>query len=412
MAVFAYKAIDALGRAATGTLTADTPADGRRLLRDRGLRIARFSPALAASDRTGNAWNTLAQRLRAGAASRRADRVADSARELALLLRSGVPLADALDVLIRQHPRGGWQTVLRDVRERVTGGAALADALAAHPLWFDGFMLAAVRVGQRAGTLESALTQLAAFLKERSTLRQRVSAVLVYPMILLVLGIGVTLFLMTHVLPQLLTVITASGQPLPRATAWLKAASDLLVARWPLLAALALALIVAVAAVLRTAPGRRALHGASLRVPLVGGLLRKTLVARFAQQMAMLLGTGIPFVEALRLVRGGTRHAVLAEELSVIEQRVEAGADIAPALAGSRVFPPVVVQLVAVGQNAGELPAMLGELRTAYETEVNLALGKFTAALEPLLIVLLAGMIGFIIFATVLPILQATEVMR
>lgn len=412
MAIYAYKVSDPVGRLQAGTIAADTPAEGRRQLRERGLRIEQFAPALEHKAGAASVGLRTLRRLQQGAASRRADRVAESARELALLLRSGVRLTEALEVLIAQHQRGHWQTVLRDVRERVAGGATLADALAVHPLWFDAFTLAAVRVGQRAGTLESALTQLAAFLKERSVLRQRVSAALVYPLILLVLGISVALFLMTHVLPQLLTVIQASGRPLPFATAWLKAASDVIAGHWLLIVVALVSGVTALKTALRTSLGRRAVDRATLRVPLIGTLVRKTLVARFAQQMALLLSTGIPFVEAVRLVRAGTRNVVLADELAAIEQRVEAGADIAPALAGSRVFPPVVVQLVAVGQSAGELPAMLGELRTAYETEVNLALAKFTAALEPILIVLLAGMIGFIIFATILPILQASEVMR
>jgi type II secretory pathway component PulF len=147
-------------------------------------------------------------------------------------------------------------------------------------------------------------------------------------------------------------------------------------------------------------------------MPLLGSLLRKTLVARFAQQMAMLLNTGIPFTEAIATARHGTRHRILAEELEAIQRAVEAGSDIAPALAKSRVFPPLVVHLVAVGQNAGELTEMLTQLKTGYQTEVNLAIGKFTAALEPALIVTLAGAIGFVIFATMMPILEATRVMQ
>jgi general secretion pathway protein F len=410
MAVFAYKALDARGRRQTGTLAADTPVEGRQILRKHGWCIEHFAPAAGTMARASRLrW----ARLRAiGNRSRRADRVADSARELALLLRTGVPLADGLDVLIRQYKPGRWQAVLRDIRDRVATGLSLADAMQAHAGWFDALFLSAVRVGQQAGALDQALSQLAAFLKERRRLASRLTAALVYPLILLVLGIGVTLFLMTYVIPQLLTVLQASGRPLPAPTALLKAGSDALIQFWPWIGLGGLLLAGAGSAVLRTEPGKRQCHRLVLRLPLVGPLIRKTLVARFAQQMAMLLTSGIPFTEAVATVRQGSRNVVLADELRAIGDAVQAGSDIAPTLSHSRVFPPLVVHLVAVGQDAGELTEILTQLKIGYETEVELAIGKFTSALEPLLIVVMASVIGFVIFATVLPILEATRALQ
>jgi type II secretory pathway component PulF len=164
-------------------------------------------------------------------------------------------------------------------------------------------------------------------------------------------------------------------------------------------------------ALLRTVRGQRCWHRLLLRLPLAGTLTAKAVVAQFAQMTVMLLRAGVPFVEAMTVVRQSIRNRVLADELEAIRTAVEAGSDIAPALCNSRIFPPLVVHLMAVGQETGELTAMLEQLRAGYEQEVRLAVGKFTAALEPLLIVILAAVIGFVIFATLMPILEATRVM-
>ncbi|NOX59333.1 MAG: type II secretion system F family protein [Planctomycetes bacterium] len=418
MPVFHYKVLDVAGQVSEGTLAADAAEEGRRNLRERGWRIERFGPVADGSK--SEAWSThgVLETLRGmlgriwDRPSRRADRVADFARQLALLLRSGVPLTEGLDVLIGQEHHRGFETILRDVLDRVRSGVSLADALTPYPMWFDATFLAAVQVGQRSGGLDKALTQLATFLKERSGLRHQVTAALTYPCILLVLGVCVTLFLMTRVIPQLLTVLMSSGKPLPTATAILKTCTDVLVGYWPWLLLGVVGIAALGTAVIRSRRGRRVCEGTILRTPIAGSLIQKTLVARFAQQMTMLLGSGVPFIEAIRIVRNAEHHTLLVEELGGIERAIEAGSDIAPTLANSRVFPPLVVHLVAVGQSAGELPQMLDELRIGYETEVKIALTKFTAALEPLLIVVMAALIGFVIFATVMPILQVTEVMR
>ena len=411
MAVFEYRIVDSSGHSQSGTMTADTAAEARRMLRESGGRIEQFGPAAIRSAGSILSGFHLPW-LSTTSSARRADNVAEFARHLSLLLRSGVPLAEGMDVLVGQYGNNRFQTVLRDLRSKIGAGSSLAEAMAQYSDWFDPVFLSAVRVGEQAGSLDDALGQLAAFLKERGTLKNKIASALTYPVILLVLGIGVALFLMSYVIPQLLTILTASGKPLPASTAILKSCSDLLLGYWPWLLLAILGLAAGLAIVLAKPTGKRIFHQSLLRIPWLGSLIRKTLVARFAQQMAMLLNSGITFTAAIAVIREGCTNLIMAEELEAIEQTVAAGSDIGPSLANSQVFPPLVVHLVTVGQDAGELPEMLAELKEGYKTEVNLALGKFTAALEPLLIVLLAGMIGFIVFATVMPILQATDVMR
>lgn len=401
MTVYAYRALDGTGKRVSGTMTADSPADGRRQLRDRGLSVERFSQAMTAPS---------IPRLHAVGRSRRDDCVAEFARLLALLLRNGVPLDRALQVMIDQA-RGGWQATLRDIRGSLDAGATLADSLTRHGHWFDDLFLGAVRVGEQTGQLDEALLQVSDYLKERQSLSGKLTTALVYPVMLSMIGLGVVLFLMTYVVPQLLTVLEGGGQEVPTSTRMLKSLSDLLIHHWIVLLAALVGSALGIGVLLRTAPGRRWFHRWQLRFPMIGVLLRKTLIARFAQQMSMMLASGIPFVEALRLVRKSARNVILADELGAMESAVEAGSDIAPTLAESRIFPPLVAQLLAVGQDAGELTEVLDQLRIGYETEVRLAVARFTAALEPLLIIFMAGVVGFIVFATVMPILQATRSM-
>ncbi len=272
-------------------------------------------------------------------------------------------------------------------------------------------MRGAVRVGEQAGTLEGALDQVAGYLKDQQLLTARVKTALVYPLILAVTSCGVVLFLMTYVLPQLLTVLESSGGTLPASTRLLKGVSDLILAYWPLLLGAAVVSASTWTLALRTTRGRRLWHRAVLSLPLLGILVRKSLIAQLAQQISMMLTSGVTFPEALATVRSMTKNVVLEEELAVMEQAILAGSDIAPALADSRIFPALVRQLIAVGQESGELTEVLNQLRTGYETEVRLAVDKFTAALEPLLIIVMATVIGFIVFATILPILETTRVM-
>jgi type II secretory pathway component PulF len=304
---------------------------------------------------------------------------------------------------------GPLAAVLEDVRDRVTGGAALGDALAVHDDWFDPLFISAARVGELSGHLDDALGQLAEHLRASETLRNKVTTALTYPLILVVIGTGVVLFLMQFVVPQLLTVLIDSGRPLPASTRLLKGVSDGLINHWLILAVSAVLLGAGAKAMLRHPVVRRFWHRTQLRLPIVGRLIRANLVAGFAQRMSLLLSTGIPFVEAARHVAALSRQTVLADELTALAIAVESGSDIAPALGQSRVFPPVVLRLLAVGQDSGELPFMLKQLKERYEAEVQLALARFTAALEPVLIVALASIVGFVVFACLMPILEVTR---
>ena len=398
MPVFTYQARDLTRRIVAGSVTAESAAAGRQRLRAQGLALVRFESAVEARS----------NRPRIVLGGRQREQTAELFRSLALLLRAGLPLTEALEVLTRRR-KGALVAVIKDVADRILGGASAAEALAAHPAWFDALMISAVRVGELTGHLDETVQELAEHLQQDEKLRGQVTGALAYPMVVVAVGTGVVLFLMTYVLPQLLQVLEASGRPLPTSTWIVQSISVLLREHWFALSIAVVAGAVGLTAALRHEKGQRLWHAWQLRLPLVGPLLRKTLVARLAQPLTLLLRTGVPFVEALREVAAITKHRVLRGELEAAAHAVEAGRGIALALTDSRVLPPVVVQVLAVGQESGELPTLLAELRTRYDTEVRLAVQRFTAVLEPLLIVLLAVAVGVVVFACLMPILEATK---
>ena len=398
MPVFGYKAYTGEGSLISGVLTADTPAIGRQLLRHQGYRLVEFAPVYFG-------WRPILRRSRR---TTRQDQVAEFARQLAMLLKAGVSLVDAMDVLIRQ-PQGRMAPVLRAVREMVAAGLPLSDAFEKHPLWFDRVFCAAVRVGQMSGNMDRSLAELAGYIRGRQALRTRLATALAYPVILAIVGTGVVLFLMTYVVPQLLTVLEGSGKSLPAATVVLKRISDLIIGHWLLLAMAVGCIAGGAVALNRWTPGRRRLQASQLRIPVIGMLIRKSIIAQFAQMMSILLRSGVSFLESIQLVHRTTGNLVLAEELERVETAVTRGSDVAPTLADSRIFPPLVVHIVNVGQNSGELTEMLTQLRDGYESEVQLAVGKAMAVIEPALIVVMSVVVGFVVFATMMPILEATR---
>ena len=394
MAVFTYQALDSEQQSRQGTITADTAALARQALRAQGLAVAGIAETRPAR-RSLSSWLAPGRGLR----SRGQDEaVAELWRNLAVLLRAGVPLAEALDVCQRQL-KGPLRTILQQVLEAVRSGRALAEVLRAHQGWVDELTLSVVEVGQRSGTLAASLAELAEYQSRRRTVANKLSTALIYPAILCVVGTGVVLFLMSYVIPQLLDVLATAGRELPAPTRLLKTLSDALLAHGPLLAAGCTAIVAALIVARRTERGRRAFERAALALPVLGDLLRKAWIARISLMLSTMLRSDVRFTDALRTLRRGLPHRLYADELARLESAIEAGANIADPLKDSQLMPPLVVHLLAVGQESGELPRMLDELRAGYEQHVQLALGRFLAVLEPALILILAIVIGFVVFA-------------
>jgi type II secretory pathway component PulF len=249
------------------------------------------------------------------------------------------------------------------------------------------------------------------FRRRAAGLKNRVASVLMYPCIVLTVGLAVSVFLMTYVLPNLLGVLLDSGKELPMATVVIQGVSDLLIGWWWALLLAAAVLVGGIGAVLRTERGRMTWHRIQLKIPLIGELIRKQAIARMAMVMATLLKTGVVFERAVRIAQRTVRNRVLCQALIACEEAVHAGRDIAVALEKTRAFPPLVIQVFAVGQASGRLETMLDNLAADYDTQVDVTSSHLTALLEPVLTILLAIAVGVIAFATILPILEAGNVL-
>lgn len=241
--------------------------------------------------------------------------------------------------------------------------------------------------------------------------KDRVTTAMLYPVFVLVVGTVVTIFLMTVVLPMLLESLVEAGKTLPWPTRVAKFASDILVTQKWLLLAMAAAAVTGVWLALRTRRGRRQWHRLVLRLPVIGVMARKQVISRIAFLIATLTKSGIPFLQAVEIASRSTGNLVVREALEAVAQSVRAGREIGPAMEDSRAFPPSVIQIFAVGQESGQLDEMLQRLAEDYDRQVARTSERLTAVLEPVLILVLAVFVGFILFATVLPILEAGNVM-
>jgi general secretion pathway protein F len=402
MAVFAYTATDD-GRAATrGILIADTPRQARDLLRARGLTIQRLAPE------EGRRIRRLPLRRR-----RRVAPVARFAGELSMLLGAGIPLLEAIDAIARES-HGSFRAALAVLRDRVTAGASLAGAMAEQPALFDDLTVAIVDVGEQAGSLESVLARLAGFMERSLAFKNRVATALAYPCFVLIMAVSVAVGLMTFVMPKLLEGLgdTPGGPGLPLITQIVKGASDLLVQRW-----WAIISVIAVAAgllalILRSDAGLARWHRWQLRIPIVGEIIRRQTVSRIAVIVATLMGSGVVFLRALHIARRATGNSVFRDALAECETAVAAGKDISMALNDTGVFGPVVVRVFSVGQQSGRLEEMLEKLAADYDRQVALAADRLTALLEPVLVLMLVGLVGVIALATVLPLMEAADVLQ
>ncbi len=403
MAVYVYTA-SAGGNGASairGTITADSPRTARDQLRAQGLRVRELDEQKPRKE--GSFWSRYAT-------ARHAAHVTGLLQEMSTLLGAGIPLLEALDTITRQHT-GRFQQSIMLLRDHVAAGGGLAEAMALQPMLFDGVTRNIVEVGENAGTLDTALARLVEFRRRWAGLKNRVTSALIYPCIVLVLGLGLSLFMMTYVMPQLFSVLDEAGKDLPLVTQIVRGMSEFVQGYWWAMLLGAVAAVAGVNALLRSETGAAHWHRLQLRIPIFGELVRKQAIARMAMVMATLLHSGVTFVRAIQIAQHTVRNRVLCDALIACERAVYAGRDISVALEKTEAFPPLVIQVFAVGQASGQLETMLDDLASDYDTQVDITAGRLTAMLEPLLMILLAIGVGFLAFATILPILEAGDVL-
>jgi general secretion pathway protein F len=327
-------------------------------------------------------------------------------RQLATLLHSGIPLAQSMTACIEQAESPGMQKTLRHLREQVTQGTDFANALETCPGYFNTLYVNMVRAGQASGQLDDVLSRIAEYLSNQNRLRNKVINAMMYPAIMLTVSTLVVILLMTFVVPKITEILIAQQVPLPLPTQILIAISTFMSIYWEILIKGPLIGLFFLQGALQQDKFRLKFDLFKLKVPLFGDLLRKTAVSRFAVTFAVLLRSGMPALEALRIVKKIVGNRAMQEVIQGIHDSIIEGTDISTPIKKSGVFPPVVGYMVAVGEQTGELEQLLERIAVAYNEEIDISIQRMTGLIEPIMIVLMAVVVGGIVAAVIIPLLQ------
>ncbi len=405
MGAFEYTALDPAGKERKGVLEADTPRQIRQQLREQG-----WSPLAVVEVRQREARN----QVRRGIFQRRISPVdlALITRQFATLVRSGLPVEEALQALSRQTEKPRLRSMLMAVRARVMEGHSLATAFEDFPHVFPDLYRATVAAGEQSGYLDSVLERLADYTETRQTLQQKTTLALIYPLLVLTVSLLVVAFLMVFVVPQIVQVFEGIGQKLPLLTRSLIAASDFTRAYglWVLIALVA-ALILTRMMLRRGGPKRR-YHQLLLRVPMISRLVRGLNTARFARTLSILTGSGVPVLEALRISASVVSNIPMRAAVDEAARRVREGAALHAALEHSGYFPPMTIHLIASGESSGKLEEMLERASDAQEREMEVLITTITELFGPLLILIMGGMVLVIVLAILLPIFDLNQLVK
>lgn len=396
MAQFEYTAAKSSGKVVKGTIEADSAAGARADLRRRGLTVLRISASSGGGG--GLSFSRISAKDMAGAM-----------RQLAVLVGAGLPVVEALAAMVDQAGPGKLGRVIGQVKEDVVGGAGLAEAMGKHPRVFSELMINMVKAGEEAGALETVLERLAGLLEDRVKLTGRIRSAMAYPIFMFGAGTLILIFLFTYVVPTVLELFSRSKALLPWPTRMLIAMSNFM-SSYGLAVGLGLALVVLAAIQFsRTAAGRIVFDRIKLHLPLFGTLVRKLVLARFCQTMATLLSSGVPLVDSLAITARVTANKPYEKALDRARERIEQGRGLAEELGRSSLFPPMVVHLTSAGERSAALDKIFASLAANLEDDVQNTLAGLLSLLEPVMILMLGGVVGFVVAAILMPIFDMTN---
>lgn len=398
MEAFQYQALDATGRKVSGVVQADTARQARTQLRAQGL-LPSMVGAVHARERAGARW----------ARGISAAELSLVTRQLATLLGSGLTMEQALNALIEAATEPATREVLTGVKTEVTSGLSLAGALGAYERSFPDFYRALVHGGEESGALPTVLQHLADYLDSRQALKQKTGLALLYPVLVTIVALAIVTGLLVYVVPQVVQVFQQSRQSLPLLTRALIAVSDFLRATWPYLVTVIIGVAVAARYTLRREGPRRRWHAFLLRLPWLGSLIRGVNTSRFASTLAILVGGGVPLLSALASGARVVTNLVLRDAVERAIERVREGASLARSLGETRAFPPLLIHLVASGEVSGKLEQMLERAAHLETQALERRLAVFLTLLEPVMILVMGGVVLMIVLAILLPIIEINQ---
>jgi len=407
MPVYEFIALTAAGKKFKGVIDADSQTAARQKIRSQGNYPVECRPTSARSA----AVSLLSRRFHLGSPIKQQD-IHIATRQLATLLGAGIPLVPALNGLIEQTNNRALKTVLAQIKDTVNEGNSLTSALAEHPRLFSPLYINMIRAGEASGSLDVVLDRLAEFGENQHAIRSRIKVALLYPMFMAIVGVVVLFLLITFIVPSITSVFQGSKQALPVPTVILIGISAVLKQFWWLVLLGVLAAITVIRRYIATPAGRQRWDKLKLTVPGIRGLSIKTAAARFSGTLASLLAAGVPLVASLQIVKNIVDNVLLADLINTACHELEKGSSLSQFFKGHEWFPPMLVQMMAVGEQSGTLDRMLAKAANAYEKEVEAKILALTSMIEPMMIVVMALVVGFIVVSILLPIFEMNQLIR
>ncbi len=405
MPVFAYKGYTTVGKSVANTREAENERAVKALLRREGIFVTELRETGNKGGAKGaktSSSSALLRRLQERVSSQE---LAVATRQLSTLIGAGIPLVDALNALIDQLDSEHFRAVWADVKQKVNEGIGIGDALAAHPRVFSGLYINLVRAGETSGALDVVLSRLADFTESQAELRSKLIGSMVYPIIMLLMAVGVIAMLFTVVIPRVSKIFESQKVSLPLPTQILIGSATIARDYAVIIVPVFILTCVLLTRYFR-GKGRPKWDRFILKAPLFGPLVRMVAIVRFSKTLSTLLGSGVPLLTAFDIVKNVLQNKVLLEVIEVARDAVKEGDSIAAPLKRSGEFPPIVTHMIAIGEKSGTLEEMLSNIAKAYEVQVDARLRAMVSIMEPLIIVLMGGVVAFIVFSILLPMLQ------
>ena len=398
-----YTAIAAGGKKVKGAIAAENPYAARKQLRARSIHPSSITQVSSSSESKAVLSSFLAKRGKT--------QIIEFTKQMSTLLNSGIKLTEALSVMTLQTSDVRFKNALVDIRDRVVTGESFTDAMNDYGDYFDVVYVSMVRVGEVTGSLGQSLLTIAGFMEKRQRVESKIITTMIYPIVLILFCIAAILILTIKVIPTIGEQITRAGQELPWITKQLMNFSDIMTS-WKLFVVIAaiIGTIWAIRKFVKTERGAYIRDKFILSLPLFGALIKQRVVARFASTLSTLLGSGLAMAESLRVVSEVTGNTLMKKAIHQARERILAGADIATPLRDSGVIDPAIAHMVAVGEKSGELEKMLKSISDNLESSTDVVIERLSAAVEPLIIVIMAAIVGVIAYATILPILKISAI--
>ncbi len=408
MPVFEYTALDARGKSTSGIIDAEGAQAARQKLRASGIFPVSIKETQEAAPKKASPTFTLSRRL----TRVKPVEVAMMTQQLATLIGAGFPLVSALDALIPQTKSHGFKRVLAQLKDLIVEGKSFAQALSRYPSVFSPLYVNMVRAGETSGTLEIVLERLADITEKQQALVNRIQTALAYPLFMLAVGTVVLFVLLTYIVPSITAIFLDMNQVLPTPTRVLIFLSAVFKAYWwVILVGLAAGLIF-INRAKKTTRGRYWVDRLMLSLPGMGILTRKLAVARFARTLGSLLENGVSMLIALDIVKNIAGNVLISDAVETAAIEVGKGQGLGVSLAEGGIFPPLSIQMIQVGEQSGELETMLNKIADVFEKEVEITIMRFTSYLEPVMILVMGSIVGFIVLSICLPIFEMNQLIR